>query len=396
MGGGRRHIVIGGKDVSYLPSTEERKRVRAFVDELVAEVLKSFSKEGFETLQVVPVGSTVKGTFVAGDHDVDIYVITDDPQRAEIHGTLAFEPETGFHKHAGPLRIWCFKRDDFDVDLVFVDRESPKVDTYAHTDYFNEHLSDAQRDEVVRLKAIFKTYGVYGAEQGGITGVALEELVNRHKTAKHVCATLTAHLSDTWLQDPVLETKRNLLASITPLRWKQLTSACWSYLKDTSAFQFKPFTRVDFEGRFRVEHSKDGVEYKAYPRMHEASLDFTDTRGMTMKAMRELAGLEPDLKEGQLLTAFMTDTFIDEYWIVVAVALPKSLPATRMQRVSKMFKEGVEGFKAKHSNWSEDDEWVTAVVPRKVTSPREFFWTEVDKEMLAKRLASQGIRADYP
>jgi tRNA nucleotidyltransferase (CCA-adding enzyme) len=98
-----------------------------------------------------------------------------------------------------------------------------EIQTLRHTEFYANELTDNDKLIVRVLKAFFKQNGVYGAEQGGITGVAIEELVRTYHLPSRIFDVLNREpyqLPE--LQDPCTTRKRNLLASLNYLRLKQL------------------------------------------------------------------------------------------------------------------------------------------------------------------------------
>lgn len=369
--------------MTYLPTSEEKAEAYEFVALLQREILIFFGDKGIK-VEAIPVGSTVKGTFVSGEHDVDFYILCDNPREMMILAAAhsQFQSE-GFFKHAGELMIWSFKREGYSVDLVFGQPGNIKTDTLKHAEFFNKHLTEAQKNEVIKAKAFFKTKGVYSAEIGGITGVAIEELIRQLGDFESLCD-LFAHgqLCHRWLQDPVMTEPRNLLASIIPKRWKQLQISCDEYLA-TGRFEFKAFSHEEFKASYL------GYSFIEYHRKKEMSLDFMIVYSACEHLMREIRNLE-HLDARLFGHAGDFDVWLDEKDIVIAVKLPLELEEQRYTEISKNFPEGVEAFKKAHPLWFDAGQFVAAKVPRKITRPLQYF---TDK--LAKKLDDAGyIPAD--
>ena len=115
-------------------------------------------------------GSLAYGTDIRTEKpDLDVFILTPFPvkafQLAQVH----------FHKgivKQGELLIWYFDWLGFPVDLVFENPEKLTTQTIYHTDYFKKNLTDRAKSFTIQLKKKAKKHNLYGAEVGGITGVA--------------------------------------------------------------------------------------------------------------------------------------------------------------------------------------------------------------------------------
>ncbi|RLI73792.1 hypothetical protein DRP04_15410, partial [Archaeoglobales archaeon] len=67
--------------MSYIPSPKEIEEVQNFINKLKSKIARFYQENGIR-VRIQDVGSTAKGTFVRGDFDVDIYVLTEQPDRA--------------------------------------------------------------------------------------------------------------------------------------------------------------------------------------------------------------------------------------------------------------------------------------------------------------------------
>lgn len=138
--------------------------------------------------KTILVGSAARGTWLAGDHDLDIFIAVseeDDLKKAlELARRVAPEHEEKYAEHAYVHAII----DGFDIDLVpcyllesatciksAVDR------TPFHTQYILTHIAGLE-DEVLLLKQFMKGIGVYGSElkTGGFSGYLAELLILRY------------------------------------------------------------------------------------------------------------------------------------------------------------------------------------------------------------------------
>ena len=350
--------------MSYIPTNEEIKEVQEFIRRLKRKIVNFYSENNLE-VRVQDVGSTAKGTFVRGDFDIDVYILTNQPDKAyELAKTLF--PQ-GSRKY-GELLIWHFIENHFDVDLVFAQPGYVKEDTLKHPEFFKKALTPEMKREVVKAKAFFKTKGLYGAEIGGITGVALEELTRRFGTFEKVCRYLAECKEKPFVQDPVLKQPRNLLASITPKRWKQIQQACRNYLA-IRMFTYRPFSEEDFRRRYR------SYVILEFNRRKDKAIDFHTAQSVANRSARLLRNLEPE-------ASFESDVYVTDKKVLIAVkAHPNKLSETKKVCVHKKFKEAVENFRRVHPQAFEEDDYVCAVVPRKFVDPLTAYVEEVKRRM---------------
>ncbi len=144
-------------------------------------------------------GSTGKGTWLRGDHDIDLFLVS--PRGADLSEVLEFaklivsemkgEWKLSYAQHPYlQARINGYK-----VDLVPCYRiskgEKPvsAVDrSPLHLAFVLENLSEKQRDDVRVLKAFMKSIGAYGSDlrHQGISGYVIEVMVARFGSMEKV------------------------------------------------------------------------------------------------------------------------------------------------------------------------------------------------------------------
>ncbi|MFB3766300.1 MAG: CCA tRNA nucleotidyltransferase [Methanotrichaceae archaeon] len=204
--------------------------------------------------RAILVGSAARGTWLAGDHDLDIFIAvseeTDLTRALELARIVAPEHEEKYAEHP---YVHAFI-EGFDVDLVpcyllesaaciksAVDR------TPFHTQYISAHIESLE-DEVLLLKQFMKGIGVYGSELkvGGFSGYLAELLILRYgsfidalKAAsswrpgeiidleKH---SIMQHNEPLIVVDPV-DPARNVAAALTLDKMLQFESASRCFLK---------------------------------------------------------------------------------------------------------------------------------------------------------------------
>jgi len=158
----------------FLPEADERERLRT-----VAAALTERTRDAIVDLpvdaDVVQVGSTARGTWVAGDRDIDLFVRFDadlDREQLAEYGLAvghAVLPE-GHEEYAEhPYVKGTY--DGFDVDLVPChdvetagDLVSAVDRTPFHDAYLSARLDDDLAADVVLAKAFLKGIGAYGSD----------------------------------------------------------------------------------------------------------------------------------------------------------------------------------------------------------------------------------------
>lgn len=341
-----------------IPSREERENVKREIYELVGEVRRFLSDRGVEA-DVKPAGSCAVGTFVSGEHDYDVFVLTDDPEKTfALLGGFAGDMK----RKAGELRIWNFKWRGADVDLVVVPRRYEKLGTLKHAEFYSRELSDEMKDEVVKGKLLFKSFGAYGAEIGGITGVAIQELIRRKGDLKKLCEEVVGWEAPPFVQDPVLQRRRSLTASIHPVRLPALKKACQHYL-ERGLTEYKPYTIE----RFVEDREREGM--KCVVRRHggDRAKAFTMWLSRCERRCNELRNLEGEVY-------CRCDAYSDKERVAVCFKTdkPESPYILRCVDEEKAGERAVEQFKKRHPNWFKLDGKVCALAERKIKDYDEF------------------------
>jgi tRNA nucleotidyltransferase (CCA-adding enzyme) len=171
------------------PDDEERERLRAVTERLTERTEAATADLPVET-DVVLVGSTARGTWLAGDRDVDLFVRFPadlDREDLEAYGLQVGRevlPDGREEYAEHPYTVGEFE--GFSVDLVpcydVADAtaiQSAVDRTPFHTAYLDERLDDDIAADVRVAKAFLKGIGVYGADlkTRGFSGFLTELLV---------------------------------------------------------------------------------------------------------------------------------------------------------------------------------------------------------------------------
>ncbi|WP_135827725.1 CCA tRNA nucleotidyltransferase [Halorussus halobius] len=171
------------------PGDDERERMRAAVAELRARAQAAIADLAVDA-DVVQVGSTARGTWIAGDRDIDLFVRFPadlSRERLEEYGLAvghAVLPEgreeyaehpyvVGEYEGFGVDCVPCYRLDSATDIQSAVDR------TPFHTQYLESRLDADLADEVRLCKQFLKGVGAYGSDlrTRGFSGYLTELLV---------------------------------------------------------------------------------------------------------------------------------------------------------------------------------------------------------------------------
>lgn len=182
------------------PSAKEKEKVKKFVSNLI-RVAKTVS--GYDC---VIVGSIGKQTWLAGDHDVDLFIMF--PPSVPREELEAKGLEFGQHITKEMKGKWRVKYAEhpythaiiqgYDVDVVPCYRiaKGEKIISAVdrsplHMEYVLENLTQAMQDQVRLLKQFCKGVGIYGsdAKNLGFSGYICELLIMRYNSFENVIST---------------------------------------------------------------------------------------------------------------------------------------------------------------------------------------------------------------
>ena len=166
------------------PGPSERKRLQEVSVALISRIESMAEGCGLE-LKAMLVGSAARGTWLAGDHDLDVFLgvgVEDDLEKAlELARRISPDHREKYAEHPYiQARI-----DGFEVDLVpcyLVDDAAHLRSAVDRTPFHNRYVKQriaGLEDEVLLLKQFMKGSGVYGSELrvGGFSGYLAELLV---------------------------------------------------------------------------------------------------------------------------------------------------------------------------------------------------------------------------
>ncbi len=171
------------------PQKPEIEKAREIADRFLKKI-KTLGYEG------ILVGSVARGTFVAGDKDLDIFVYFDprtprdelEKKGLEIGKKVleGYKVKTNYAEHPYSKAevegfnveiVPCYKISKGSKILSAVDR-SP-----LHNEYLMEHFTEKQKEDVILLKQFLKSFGCYGASTSvkGFSGYLCELLILHYK-----------------------------------------------------------------------------------------------------------------------------------------------------------------------------------------------------------------------
>lgn len=278
------------------PSEEEEKVTKNIADD-VARRLKNASR-----LDVVVAGSVAKGTALAGEGDIDVFILfgkkmaKDEMKKrlekifkkafpsAAYQMNYAEHPYIKFHYNGKKIDVVpAYKISVGEHVLSAVDR------SVLHTKYVIKNLKKAQRDEVRLLKKFLKSAGLYGAEirVEGFSGYLCELLIIRYGSFMRLISNaarwklpividLKKYYKKSEYQalaekfnkklvviDPT-DRNRNVAAPLSEENLKRFISLARSFLKTRSEKYFEP--EKSFEEKVRLMKKRGSVAIIAFPK----------------------------------------------------------------------------------------------------------------------------------
>ena len=171
------------------PEADERERLAAAAATLTDRAEAALADHDVDG-DVLQVGSTARGTWLAGDRDIDLFVrVPTEYDRADLERiglAIGHEVLPEGHEEYAEHPYVTGEYDGFDVDLVpcyAVERATEirsAVDrTPFHTEYLMDRLDDSDRTDIRLFKRFLKGIGVYGSDlrTRGFSGYLAELLV---------------------------------------------------------------------------------------------------------------------------------------------------------------------------------------------------------------------------
>jgi tRNA nucleotidyltransferase (CCA-adding enzyme) len=259
--------VVARIEQRVVPDAEERERMDRVATRVIDEAEAAVSDLPVDA-EVLQVGSTARGTWVAGDRDLDVFVCFPpdiDRERLEPYGLQvghAVLPD-GHEEYAEhPYVVGTV--DGFDVDLVpcyAVDSaraiQSAVDRTPFHTRYLAARLDDETATEIRVAKQFLKGIGVYGSNlrTRGFSGYLVELLVLEHGGFRPLIEAVadwrppvrfdpedhgTATFEDALVVVDPTDPERNVAAALSATNLARLQHYARALLADPRAELFEP------------------------------------------------------------------------------------------------------------------------------------------------------------
>ena len=255
-----------------VPGEKERLEVEGIAREVEVRI-GEFLPMGAKTMLT---GSVVKGTFLAGEGDVDLFVLFphsfskelmfEEVKEAVENAYPKAKIEIAYAEH--PYVKFFLKGKKVDVVPAYLMVEGERVKSAVdrsqlHTRYVLEEMGEGQKDEVRLLKRFLKANGLYGAEIKtlGFSGYLCELLVIAYgdfegvlKAASgwrgKVALDLEGHYSNERemmkkfpqqfiVVDPV-DSERNVAAPVSAENFARFVEVCGRFLKNPTEEFFFP------------------------------------------------------------------------------------------------------------------------------------------------------------
>ncbi len=300
------------------PDGEERRRVKAVTDRIIATINKKASERGIEA-HAISVGSTARNTWLRGEADIDIFIMfpPDLSEEALKEQGLAlatsiaerYEERYASHPYIHAYFYDAEHEKEYEADLVpsFSVKDASMLKsavdrTPFHNAYVVERIA-GHEDDVLLLKQFMKELGIYGSElrRRGFAGYLCELLILHYssfvellKSAAewHYGERIDIEGKGTYKgegKDPLIvidpvDPKRNVAASVSEYSMCRLIDAARDFLANPNVDSFElrkaePMSKAEFmnlvtergtEFVIIVFNAPDVVEDILFPQLQKA------------------------------------------------------------------------------------------------------------------------------
>jgi len=234
------------------PTDDEREMIRDVGTLLVNDIKENLRKRRISNVKIKLVGSTALDTFIAHDHDFDVFVVAGDEGTCKRVRKMFRKEYPRGNEKGGQLLAWDalytpsrYPDHEFEVDQICITPEHDRFATVRHVDIYGA-LPSEQRQEMRKMKALLKSHGIYGAERGGFSSIGISESIRHFGSIDAFCDDFQLHDIFPDLEDPAQE-GRDVFGSIkaqNPMWIKnvktKLHNACTVGILD------HPYGREDF------------------------------------------------------------------------------------------------------------------------------------------------------
>lgn len=306
------------------PDGEERRRVKAVTELIIAKINKKAAESGIEA-HAISVGSTARNTWIRGEADIDIFIMfpadmTEEDfkeSRLALAKSIADKYEERYASHPY-IHAYIYDADgrtEHEADLVpcFAVKDASllksAVDrTPFHNAYVVNRISGLE-DEVLLLKQFMKHSGIYGSElrRKGFSGYLCELLILNYSSFTELLRNASqweygeridiegkGMYRETGTEpliviDPV-DPGRNVAAAVSEYSFCMLIDAARDFLAHPSKEFFstrkgKPMSRIEFmrlvkergtEFVMVMFEAPDVVEDILFPQLRKAEASVTN------------------------------------------------------------------------------------------------------------------------
>lgn len=377
--------------------SEEReigKKVKKFVDKLNSKL---------ENAKAIVGGSFAKGTWLKGNHDIDVFVLFEDDKDSsdilEKALTKCFGKVVRVHGSRDYFNLVKYDL-NFEVVPVFRIEKSKEAKnitdvSHLHVRWVRSKLTPELADDVRIAKQFFKAQGVYGAETyiKGFSGYVVEILTINYGSFEKLMKAGSKLKVGEWINvedikvklnkdklsplvvvDPVQD-ERNTAAALSLEKFNKFVGSCRAYLQkpNLSLFEIKKINEKDLRNRDLV--------IKAWPL--EGTNDVVGTKLFT--AFERIK--ESLIIEGYVITNCGWNWNEQAlYWFDVKSKELSKFKEHQGPPLDK--KEHVESFKMKHIGKKivEEEGKIYAMLPRKNTKLKDYanYLIKTDEEINRK------------
>jgi tRNA nucleotidyltransferase (CCA-adding enzyme) len=380
--------------IAIKPSKKENEKVMKLSDRLIKAINK-IAGELNVPADAVLVGSVAKGTWLAGNADIDILIKfpldTDDKYLKEYglkigHACIQKMKGSAEERYASHPYVTGYI-EGYYVDFVpcynikSSDELKSAVDrTLLHTEYIKANLTDKQAKEVVLLKKFMESVGTYGSEfkVGGFSGYLCEMLILKYgnftETLKNTAENwqygysfdLEDYGTSKLFNDPLVavdpvDKNRNVAAALTLQKMSEFVVAAGNFRNNPSEvyFSIKNF-ETDHEilkEQFKTRGTKTIILAFKPPKI-PADAVYPQIK-KTENSMVRVA-------ESEGFTVFGSESWTDENEVALILIEFETWKLTNIKKhhgPQIWIREHQERFLEKYGEnaWIEGDRWVVAV-----------------------------------
>ncbi len=400
------------------PTADDRARMKE-ISNSILERTELLARSRGLNIKPILVGSAARNTWLAGDHDLDIFLGM--PEGSDLGAALQLARDVApvhEEKYAEHAYVHAFV-DGFEVDLVpcyrVLDASMLKsaVDrTPFHTKYIAGRIAGLE-DDVLLLKQFMKGIGVYGSELkvGGFSGYLTELLVLCYGSFSDVLLAASSwrpgevidleghgrveHHDPLVVVDPV-DPSRNVAAALTLDRMLQFVAASRCFLRHPVLEFFfppalKPLSDEELLAHIAERESAliliefqapDVVEDVLFPQLRKAE---DAVKAMLMRSGFSLLRSDVGSYADKALLLFELDV-----WQLPSISRRMGPPVWEAEHLSR--------FLAAHPNvmsgpYIEDGRAVVEL-PRRYTSARDLLAREINNLSLGRHL-TEAVRRGH-